>query len=69
MKFWENIFRYPRFFISSMVGLLFILISPIFKIVKNIRNKKVFILLFLSVITISVVLISILNLMINSESY
>jgi len=27
-NFWENIFRYPRFFISSFLGLILVLLSP-----------------------------------------
>jgi hypothetical protein len=36
-NFWTNIIRYPRFFISSMVGLILILLTPfrnLFKIPK-----------------------------------
>ena len=37
--FWSNISRYPRFFISSMVGVIFVVLTPLknlFKI-KNFR--------------------------------
>jgi len=27
-NFWTNIIRYPRFFISSMVGLILIILTP-----------------------------------------
>jgi len=27
-NFWSNIVRYPRFFISSMVGLILIILTP-----------------------------------------
>ena len=36
-NFWTNILRYPRFFISSLVGLILIIITPfrnLFKIPK-----------------------------------
>jgi hypothetical protein len=36
-NFWTNIVRYPRFFISSMVGLVLIILTPfrnLFKIPK-----------------------------------
>ena len=36
-NFWTNIVRYPRFFISSMIGLILIILSPfknLFKIPK-----------------------------------
>ena len=35
--FWNNISRYPRFFISSVAGLIFIILSPyknLFKVPK-----------------------------------
>jgi len=35
--FWNNILRYPRFFISSLVGLILVIITPfrnLFKIPK-----------------------------------
>jgi len=27
-KFWTNILRYPRFFISSLIGLILIMLTP-----------------------------------------
>ena len=36
-NFWTNITRYPRFFISSMIGLILVILTPIrnlFKIPK-----------------------------------
>ena len=42
MNFWDNILRYPRFFISSMVGLFLILISPLIQFAKEITNKILF---------------------------
>jgi hypothetical protein len=35
--FWNNIFRYPRFFISSLVGLILVILTPfrnLFKVPK-----------------------------------
>jgi hypothetical protein len=28
-SFWKNIIRYPRFFISSLVGLILVILTPI----------------------------------------
>jgi hypothetical protein len=36
--FWNNISRYPRFFISSLVGLILIIITPF----RNLFKKKKF---------------------------
>jgi uncharacterized membrane protein len=32
--FWNNISRYPRFFISSVVGLIFVILTPIRNLLK-----------------------------------
>ncbi|NP_050805.1 hypothetical chloroplast RF33 (chloroplast) [Guillardia theta] len=40
--FWENLIRYPRFFISSTLGLVFIITGPLF----NLLNKPKSALLF-----------------------
>ena len=34
-NFWENIFRYPRFFISSFTGLIFVLLTPLNSFLKT----------------------------------
>ena len=39
---WENIARYPRFFISAMLGLLLILISPFQKLLRTTVGKIIF---------------------------
>lgn len=46
MDFWNNILRYPRFFLSSMIGLILVLISPIIKLSKELKNKTFFFSLF-----------------------
>ena len=33
-NFWDNISRYPRFFISSMVGLILIILAPLKNLLK-----------------------------------
>jgi hypothetical protein len=34
-NFWENIFRYPRFFVSSFIGLIFVLLTPLKSFLKT----------------------------------
>ena len=34
-KFWTNIQRYPRFFISSLVGLILVILTPFQAFLKN----------------------------------
>lgn len=45
MLFWENLLRYPRFFISSVIGLILILLNPIIIYLKNFNNIKLVILI------------------------
>jgi len=40
MIFWENLLRYPRFFISSIIGLILILVNPLVIYLKNFNNRK-----------------------------
>jgi len=61
--FWSNILRYPRFFISSVAGLLIVIITPfrnLFKI-KKLRLILPFILL-ITILIIYTILISMLGL-------
>ena len=41
MVFWDNLLRYPRFFISSMLGLILILFTPIIEQLKKFNDKKI----------------------------
>jgi len=48
--FWNNIARYPRFFISSLVGLILVILAPfknLFKIPKFRIILIIFLLLFI----------------------
>ena len=55
--FWTNISRYPRFFISSVAGLIFIIIMP-FKNLFKIKKFRIFLilgsLLFITVLYITI---------------
>jgi hypothetical protein len=39
--FWNNISRYPRFFISSLVGLILVIIAPIQNLLKIPRFRLI----------------------------
>ena len=45
-NFWTNILRYPRFFISSLLGLILIIITP-FRNLFKIPKLRIFLVLFL----------------------
>jgi len=58
--FWNNIVRYPRFFISSMLGLIVVILSTF----KSLFNIKQFGYLFpILLILLSVLLFKILTIM------
>lgn len=44
-NFWTNIVRYPRFFISSMVGLIIIILTPFRNLFKT-PKLRLFLILF-----------------------
>lgn len=50
MIFWDNLLRYPKFFISSMVGLILILLNPIITQMKKFNNNKIVFLILIIVL-------------------
>ena len=48
-NFWENIARYPKFFISSVIGLIVIITSPLRKLNKNVNGRFIFIALTITI--------------------
>ena len=50
--FWNNISRYPRFFISSLVGLILIILTPFQNLFKIKKFRLVLIIFFLLFIII-----------------
>ena len=53
-NFWNNIFRYPRFFISSVIGLILVLLTPFKNLLKI---PKLRILVIISILTFLLLLI------------
>lgn len=56
-EFWNNISRYPRFFISSLVGLLLVILTPfrdLFKIKKF--RSSLFVIIAIFILTFSFIL-------------
>lgn len=45
--FWNNISRYPRFFISSMVGLILVILTPFKNLLKVPKLRIIIILCFI----------------------
>jgi hypothetical protein len=38
-EFWTNILRYPRFFISSLIGLILVILTPFRNLFKNPKSR------------------------------
>ena len=51
-NFWENVFRYPRFFISSLIGLILVIISPLKNLLKVPKSRFILILVLLGFLTL-----------------
>jgi hypothetical protein len=50
--YWNNISRYPRFFISSMVGLILVILAPLKNLLKVPKLRIILILSLVGVITL-----------------
>ena len=48
--FWNNILRYPRFFISSLIGLILVIITPFRNLFKIPRLRLIIIVLIFLVV-------------------
>ena len=61
--FWNNILRYPRFFISSLAGLILVILAP-FRNLFKVPKLRIFIFLFVLVFIISLyfILVNMLSL-------
>ena len=51
-NFWNNILRYPRFFISSVSGLILVILTP-FKNLFKIPKLRIFLILFIIIFLVS----------------
>ena len=50
--FWINLFRYPRFFISTLIGLILVILSPFKNLFKN-SKLRFFLIIFILVFLIT----------------
>jgi len=48
-SFWKNIIRYPRFFISSLVGLILVILTPIKNLFK-VRKLRIVLIIALCLV-------------------
>jgi len=57
--FWANVSRYPRFFISSLVGLILVILAPFRNLFKIKKFRFIIPILFL--ISVSILYLILLN--------
>jgi hypothetical protein len=55
-NFWKNIVRYPRFFISSLVGLILVILMPIKNLFK-IKKLRIVLIISISLVFLALYLI------------
>nr|YP_010537195.1 hypothetical protein NDB36_pgp135 [Hemiaulus sinensis]UYC30982.1 hypothetical protein [Hemiaulus sinensis] len=62
-NFWTNILRYPRFFISSLIGLILVILTPFRNLFKTPKLRIfLFVFLLLFFITLYNILINMVGL-------
>lgn len=60
--FWENTLRFPRFFISSMLGLVFTIIGPFLNLLRQPQTTILFLIFTIGgIVFISLTLKAMLN--------
>jgi Protein of unknown function (DUF751) len=60
MNFWNNIIRYPRFFISSILGLFLVLSTSVLQTFKNIPDKRIIVCLVFFCLSIVIIVVKLM---------
>jgi hypothetical protein len=64
--FWENILRFPRFFFSSILGLVLTIVGPFFNLLKSPQTTIILLIVTVSIVVfLSLTLRAMLSLDIN----
>nr|YP_009394207.1 hypothetical protein [Rhodomela confervoides]ARW62769.1 hypothetical protein [Rhodomela confervoides] len=48
--FWRNLYKFPRFLISVLIGFFLTTFQPVFKLLKGKTNRMLFIIIIVSII-------------------
>ncbi len=43
--FWENVFRFPRFFVSSVIGLILTILGPFLNLLNRPKTTVIFVII------------------------
>nr|YP_009398329.1 hypothetical protein [Thaumatella adunca]ARW67515.1 hypothetical protein [Thaumatella adunca] len=60
-NFWVNLYKFPRFLISVLIGFFLTTFQPVFKLLKNKKRKILFIILIAIIIRICYTIIKIMT--------
>lgn len=63
--FWENLLRFPRFFISSILGLVLTILGPFFNLLRDPKTTWILTLLIIGIVTF---LVKTLGAMLNLDT-
>ena len=55
--FWTNILRYPRFFVSSLIGLILVILTPFKNLFKNSKSRVFLIIGIVSFFTVLILIL------------
>ena len=47
--FWENVIRFPRFFISATIGIIFTIVGPFLNLLRRPQTTVIFILVIIGI--------------------
>nr|YP_010618962.1 hypothetical protein PN064_pgp028 [Deltalsia parasitica]WAX02975.1 hypothetical protein [Deltalsia parasitica] len=59
-NFWVNLYKFPRFLISVLIGFFLTTFQPIFKLLNNKKNKLLFITIIAIIIGLCYIIIQIM---------
>jgi hypothetical protein len=49
-EFWDNILRYPRFFFSSVSGLILVILTPFINVIRTTKSRVILLLVTVLII-------------------
>nr|QCI06061.1 hypothetical protein [Delesseria sanguinea] len=59
--FWNNLYKFPRFLIAVLIGFFLTTFRPIFKLLKNKKQKIIFIIITTTIIRIIYLVLKIMT--------
>lgn len=63
-NFWDNVYKFPRFLISVIIGFILTTLYPIFKLLKSKKSRFI---LTLSILILGTVIYKVIKLMLGAS--